>query len=59
MSEPTKYTDNKTNFPKWINPEWEVWAVLRITELEAWQEKAFEAHPNIDLDIAALEKKPC
>jgi hypothetical protein len=57
MSEPTKYTDNKTNFPKWINPEWEVWAVLRITELEAWQEKAFEAHPNIDLDIAALGKK--
>jgi hypothetical protein len=27
-----------------------------ISNLQAWQEKAFDAHPNIDLDIETLEK---
>ncbi len=30
--------------------------VRRVTELEAWQELAFRAHPNIDLDIEALKR---
>ena len=28
-----------------------------ITELSLFREKAFEAHPNIDLDISALNKE--
>ncbi len=28
-----------------------------IAQKDAWIEKAFEAHPNIDLDIAALLEK--
>lgn len=28
----------------------------RVAELEAWQAKAFEAHPNLDLDIEALNQ---
>lgn len=26
----------------------------QLTELRSWQEKAFHAHPNLDLDIEAL-----
>lgn len=29
-------------------------AIDELLELRAWQEKAFRAHPNIDLDIDAL-----
>ena len=34
-------------------------AVLRrkIDELEAWQQLAFEAHPNLDLDIEHISKE--
>ncbi len=28
----------------------------RIDELERWRELAFDAHPNIDIDIAAASK---
>ena len=28
-----------------------------VTELSLFREKAFEAHPNIDLDISALNKE--
>jgi len=27
----------------------------QVSELESWQESAFRAHPNIDLDIEKLE----
>tara|TARA_R110001606_G_scaffold289137_1_gene437155 strand:+ start:2705 stop:2887 length:183 start_codon:yes stop_codon:yes gene_type:complete len=29
--------------------------VKELNELAEWQEKAFEAHPNIDVDIENLE----
>jgi hypothetical protein len=29
----------------------------RIAELEAWQAKAFDCYPNIDLDIKALDNE--
>lgn len=29
-------------------------AADELAELRAWREKAFEAHPNIDLDIEAV-----
>ena len=32
----------------------ELEVVKRIEELEAWQKKSLEAHPNIDMDIEAL-----
>ncbi len=30
--------------------------VARIAELEAWQAAAFDAHPNLDLDIEAAQR---
>lgn len=29
-------------------------AIDELRELRTWQDKAFEAHPNLDLDIEAL-----
>ena len=29
-------------------------AIDELLELRAWQEKAFQAHPNLDMDIEAL-----
>ena len=41
------------------NPDCEIAANMdaaadMLEKLRAWQEKAFQAHPNIDLDIEAL-----
>jgi hypothetical protein len=30
-------------------------AIDELTSLKAWQLKAFEAHPNIDIDIEHLD----
>jgi hypothetical protein len=30
-------------------------AIDELRELRVWRDKAFKAHPNLDLDIEALE----